>query len=45
MRALGVTVNRELMSRAVKSPYGSCTQSSVTPGSIENCGTTPQRPV
>lgn len=45
MRALGVTVKRELTSLAVKSPYGKLTQLSATPGSSENCGTTPHRPL
>ena len=45
MRALGVTVKRELTRRAVKSPYGSCTQFRVRPGSIEKRGTTPHRPL
>jgi hypothetical protein len=45
MRALGVTVKRELRSRAVKSPNVRLAQSSVTPGSIENCDISPRRPL
>ena len=44
-RALGVTVKRELTRRALKSPTGRRTHASVAPGSIENRGVTPQRPV
>ena len=45
MRALGVTVRRELTSRAVKSPDGKWTQLSDTLGSTENCGAMPHRPL